>query len=775
MPARRTLVLQGRLATREAKLEAARGGCHGVQLLTFEQLATRVAGGFVSSIDADTLRQAVRELLPVTPLGELDPIKMLPGMAGAAAETLYKVWRAGINLQSRSSEHGRISSLAVLERAVLERLPSSMLRPIDIVEVALNRLSHAPTILGPVEISGLTELSPCWRPLLLALPSHVPVVWRAGPRAVPAWLHDSNVVVELSEPATPTVTVVSAATALHEAVEALRWARELIATGRARPSEIGIAACRTADYDEAFLALRAEANLSFRFVHGIPAATTRDGQAAAALADLLVRGLSQNGVRRLFGLVRNLPGLFKNLPDDWTRVLPRDAPLADKMAWLRLLEKVEPNAFSDGKDHRSALQKIIEVLAGGTDGASAAGEQILCGPALRIWRKALAEAPASALDGSIRNVKFEDGHDACATLAWMPAAALAASPRPFVRLLGLSSRGWPQQASEDCLLPDHVIPAEDLDPLPVSAADRRDFATILSTAAREVVLSRPRRDAEGRLIGRSPLLHPYATEDYLRRNRIAPHAMSEGDRLFARPREFGETDGAKASLACWRNWNCPELTSHDGLLRQDHPVIRQILQRRYSATSLRKLLRDPAGFVWKYGMGLRAPSRAEDPLVLEANAFGNFLHVVLEETVVSLETTTGLAAAGAAAIQEAVGDIIDLARGRWEEAQPVPPPVIWKRTVSEVADVAVSALKHPDEPLPGQRSYVEVPFGGLESKRDGASLPWDPMQPVTIPGTKIQLSGFIDRLDLAEDGSTARVRDYKSGKPLSANAILNQG
>src|SRR3954467_10023053 len=118
-------------------------------------------------------------------------------------------------------------------------------------------------------------------------------------------------------------------------------------------------------------------------------------------------------------------------------------------------------------------------------------------------------AAASALDRSLRSPKRDDGSDACVTVACIGASMLAASPRPFVRYEGLSSRGWPQQVTEDRLLPDHLIPAAELDPLPVLAAGRRDFATILATTAREVVLSRPRRDAEGRLLGRSPLLHSY--------------------------------------------------------------------------------------------------------------------------------------------------------------------------------------------------------------------------------------------------------------------------
>lgn len=83
----------------------------------------------------------------------------------------------------------RVSPLSRgLEAAVLDQLPPGMMRPLDIVATATARIAHAPAVLGPMEIVGLTELSPCWRPLLKALTTHIPVQWTAGPRNVPTWL-----------------------------------------------------------------------------------------------------------------------------------------------------------------------------------------------------------------------------------------------------------------------------------------------------------------------------------------------------------------------------------------------------------------------------------------------------------------------------------------------------------------------------------------------------------------------------------------------------------
>jgi hypothetical protein len=82
---RRTIVAHGRLAMRELRLDAARPRRHGVQIISFEQLAVRLAGGFARPIDDECLRTAIQAVLPDTTLGELESIKLLPGMVNAAA------------------------------------------------------------------------------------------------------------------------------------------------------------------------------------------------------------------------------------------------------------------------------------------------------------------------------------------------------------------------------------------------------------------------------------------------------------------------------------------------------------------------------------------------------------------------------------------------------------------------------------------------------------------------------------------------------------------
>ena len=95
--------------------------------------------------------------------------------------------------------------------------------------------------------------------------------------------------------------------------------------------------------------------------------------------------------------------------------------------------------------------------------------------------------------------------------------------------------------------------------------------------------------------------------------RVPDHAFSETDRLMARPQEFRAMPQAVAAHGCWRDWRREEITPHDGLVRADHPALLAILDRTQSASSLRRLLRNPLGFVWQYGLRWRAPESGAEP------------------------------------------------------------------------------------------------------------------------------------------------------------------
>jgi len=140
-------------------------------------------------------------------------------------------------------------------------------------------------------------------------------------------------------PCEPGVGVVRAATPAHELLEAVRWMRQLLASGVARAEDIAIAASDPAPFDTHMLALRAQAGIDLHFVRGVPVAASRDGQTASALADILVRGLSHARLRRLVHLCDANAPLLRTLPYGWLHVLPADAVLTSSQSWGRLLAR----------------------------------------------------------------------------------------------------------------------------------------------------------------------------------------------------------------------------------------------------------------------------------------------------------------------------------------------------------------------------------------------------------------------------------------------------
>ena len=163
---------------------------------------------------------------------------------------------------------------------------------------------------------------------------------------------------------------------------------------------------------------------------------------------------------------------------------------------------------------------------------------MLLGTAARsLWAEALRRAPTRALEFSLRELRLPDSRDPGASAVWCPASHLAAAPRPWVRLLGMTTRSWPRRVAEDPLIPGHILARRTLDPDPATEQDRRSFQLIIGHASGGCVLSRSRRNAQGGLVSASPLVPQGVPVQVLKRARIAQHAFSEADRLLAWPDE----------------------------------------------------------------------------------------------------------------------------------------------------------------------------------------------------------------------------------------------
>ena len=768
----RTSIVGSSLALQMRRAEAARANESGLQILTLPNLAARLAGGFRSLVSSEHLDRAVQAALEPGGFGELESVQHLPGMTRAVSRALRKVWDADVPLRSaRCSKSGRLKDLALIEERVRRDLPLAMALPVDLRDMALARIRHAVRVIGPLTIERLSSIPPLWRPLIDVLTKEVGVEWFAPTQAETEWFTGRIV-----RPATidhPAPSSESCADPHHEVIESLRWIRHLIASGAARPNQIAIASAATTPWDDHFRALAADAGLRLAFPHGIPALTTRDGQRCAALADILQRGLNQQRMRRFVSLCRGERNPFDSMPRHWLTSLPRGASLSRLEDWRAAI------SASASKDSSlagaQAILPSIEVLARGISAAAEAGGHLLRGRALQLWQAGLRSAPPEAIELSLQSARFESEHDAADSVVWCSAKDLATAPRPYVRLLGLTNRNWPRRQGNDSIVPDHVLSGEVVDFDPIERADRRYFRIILESSTGKAVLSRGRRSAQGSRVGRSPLLED-RPETQVSSARVPEHAWNEADRIMARSQDAARIDRIKSADACWRNWHVAQLTGNDGKYDADHPVIVRAIERVQSPTSLRRMLRDPLGFVWRYALGWNTPHDREQPLTIAPDDFGKLVHELLRRTVDLLEPRPGYTSASEAEIEIALDESVRVVRESWPLQGQVPPALLWRNTVDFAATLALAGLMRKEITEAGTRSWTEVPFGQPETYVMERDLPWDPRIPVAVPGTPIRLGGTIDRLDLRSDGHAVRVTDYKTSEaPRNPGSIVIDG
>jgi RecB family exonuclease len=769
---RRTVIVEGPLAFRMHRIEAARRGESGLQILTLPQLSARLAGGFIRPARSQDLDPAIRAALAAGGLTELDRVRQLPGVPRSIATTLTKVWEADLSLEDCGHTSARLGDITVIERRVRSNLSAGVLTPRDLRDAALQRVSHTSATLGAIEIDRLSTIGRVWRPLLSSLATMVPLTWRSPGVADTSWF-SGQVVSSVRAPASD-MSLVSCATPRDEVVEALRWIRELISSGRARPDEIAICAAATEDWDEHFLVLASDADLPIHFSHGIPALASREGQTCAALADVLLNGVSHIRIRRLFGYVARPSSALAVLPSTWSFGLRPGAALFEVEQWRRALDEATSRR-TDGVDPRPIVVPVLELLARGPEAAAQAGAMLLGAAARVLWTEALRRAPAEALELSLQDLRIPDGRDPGASTVWCPASHLSGAPRPWVRLLGMTSRAWPRRAAEDPLIPAHILPSQMLESDPVTEHDRRAFNVITSAAARSCVLSRSRRNAQGGQLSASPLVPQEIKSQILKRGRIPQHAFSETDRLLARPAEAAASPGIVAAVRCWRDWHQPNVTAHDGHVRTEHPQIARTIGEVQSATSLRLLLRDPLAFVWRYALGWRGVPDDDQPLEIDARGYGELVHDLLKRAVDSLEPAPGYAQASRQQIEAALIASTERIRVHWPLERSVPPALLWQHTLAAAARLALKALTLDVQLQPDTRSWTEVAFG-RDADVSAISMPWRRDAEVVIPGTEVRIQGTIDRVDLTGDGRGVRVSDYKTGaEPRDADKIVLAG
>ena len=766
---RRVVIVDGPLAFRMRRLEAARANDIGVEVLTLPLLAARLAGGFCRVVDRQHLAPAVAAALAGGGFADIEPVRDLPGMVRAVMKTLEQAWTSDLNLEALATTSPRLSDLALIQQRVRAVLPVGAKLPHDMRDAALARLALAPKLFGSIALERVVDIDPIWRPLLSALASIMNVSWSTTGHADRRWFSGTLSVIPETPPRLTEGDLCADPRA--EVVEALRWARELLSAGRVTAADVAIVAASPAVWDDNMLVLARDADLPIHFSHGRPALSTWEGQGCAALADVLVNRLSQDRVRRLLRHANS--SAVQALPADWATGIPRSAGLFTVTEWRQALS-VARGTRQNGDQAERVLLPVLEQLSLGTAGAGAAGRLLLSGPSLGLWQDALRGAPAAAIALSLQNLRVVDQRDPGNSIVWAPASHVIGAPRRFVRLLGLDGRSWPRSEDEDALLPNHIVPRRQLVPISITERDRATFHILASHIPGGIVLSRSRRSARGTLQSASALWPTAVTARVRMRNRVPEHAFSEADRVLARPAEARQSPHIRATRACWQNWAKAEMTPHDGAIRPDHPAVARALGRLHSATSLKRLARDPLGFVWRYALDMRPLSLAHQPLALDPLMFGELVHELLRRTVNALEPEPGFVRASRDEIEIALAAACDHIRAHWPLERPVPPTLLWSHTLAEAVRRSLPGLTRDQPFQAGTRSWTELEFGADESIEN--EWPWPGNREAVIGQTKLRLGGRIDRVDLGQDGDRIRISDYKTGAtPSDAARVVIAG
>jgi hypothetical protein len=754
---RHVTVVDGRLAFSMARYRAARENDVGLEILTMTLLAARLAGGFRRLADREMLATAVALALKNGGFAELDDVIGLPGMVRAALQTLHRLWAADINLDNSAFPSARVADIALLERRVRDALPDGTMLPRQLRDAAMERVRFAPKLFGRVRLEKLVDVDPLWRPLLVSLAEQLDVSWSTAGDADRSWFPGRLLPAEPHAPCA--VRGELCADPRAEVVESLRWVRELLSRGSVRASDVAITSASPSAWDEHMLVLAAEADIPIHFSHGIPALSSWEGQSCAALADVLGNGLSQERVRRL--MRHSSSRATSPLPDDWAAGLPRQAGLSTVDQWRRALQSARDQQ-SDPDATARFLIPMLELLAQGLSCAEQAGTTFLDGASLGLWKDAIRNAPPAAVSMSLESLRISDARDPANSVVWCPASHLVGAPRPWMRLLGVVGRSWPRSENEDPLLPDHVLSRRLLITVPAAVRDRRLFEILLQGQAEEIVLSRSRRSTDGTLQCNSALWPAAVAIRTNARTRVPEHAFSEADRLLARAAEAGRSDRIKATLTCWRNWNLSEATPHDGRLRSGHPAVLRALARLHSATSLKLMVRDPLGFLWRYAVGMRSVPLDQLPLALDALTFGELVHELLGRTIDALEPVPGFVRASRDEIEAALVCAVRHVAEQWPLERPVPPALLWKHSLDEAAQRGLRGLTIDETFEPDTTSWSEVEFG-VPVAPQGARAPWPLGGEIVVGTEKLRLGGRIDRVDFAGGGRAVRISDYKTG------------
>jgi len=254
--------------------------------------------------------------------------------------------------------------------------------------------------------------------------------------------------------------------------------------------------------------------------------------------------------------------------------------------------------------------------------------------------------------------------------------------------------------------------------------------------------------------------------------RTGPLPVTERDLAACRPAEDPATIiRLKRTVDSLHAWARPSFDAYFGNIGASSSHW-DIGVRPLSASAIETYLHCPYGFFVDRILGFSTDTFEDEVEEISARDLGLLLHECLEELVRVAAEHGWLPGPGepwpANAAQQAIE--IFSAKATVAQAQGLTGwPPAWRATYQEIL-LAIPQFFQADLELrsgppmaPGQ---PEVAFG-FAGQREV------PVQ--TSSGALVRLRGAIDRLDITEDGFTARVIDYKTGKSKSFERILNKG
>ena len=697
-------VVQGRLALHEAWEYAQ------VTALDAGELIERCAPDGIRAALSAEIHQATAECIDLARNGALSAVAEHPDGVRRIARLIERCWYANVQWGDGPALFAKIDALRAMALAVSETLGPHRLTPETLTTQATANCDAVE--IASLIVHGRAANARRTLTVIKALgESGTRVSWTGPASLRPDWTREYAHSVEpvADGPTEPTIGA-SCATPYHEAQEAVRWVAQN-AAGNARSGTFAIAATHVEAYESYIRTAAQRAGVPLHLTEGKRTLDTPHGQAVDAFAAVVAHGPDNGRARRLAGaLVRDeneVRAAFDSAgetPNDQAKALldPGQATL-----WNRLNE------------------------APGTHGTP---------------RQRLA------------HMQEEPERETLQRVAFGPLREIADARRANLWCLGMNAAWWPTPWSED----DTVLNEEEAEAIGLYATSPRARDIAHAHAARAgtsqaLVTSHPRSDEEGRSLIRSMIDPASEGATQWRARAMAQQPTTPSPDTVLRRAQAAQ---------CFAAWHSNSLGAHDGMIRPDHRAISAVLDRPQSASSLRRLLRNPLGYVWRYALRWDEPKDQELELGLDALGWGDLVHQMIEEA------TRLRAASPHNDTEAAIAEAKEKLSNRWNTGGRSISTTLWKRTLERAGQMTAWALR--DDTYGTETvatTEAEVAFGRRPRQRSDRQL-----EALRLPRSAMQITGYIDRVDYDGDGHALRVIDYKTGRyRCGPRTLINGG